>query len=159
MAIKKSKIQRCIKAPIRALGRARDLYIRTMNNLAGKIHSTGGALSYPSASVAVLPRSFSVNSASGRYKDGDFRELLRVASARSLGNKVELDSIRRQQSFPGKTTVGECKVVQVPRTQNVGIGRIDEDHTCDFSDVDIHVKKTEHVFPRSRSSAAVMNKY
>lgn len=127
-----------------------------MNNLAGQMHSSGGALSYPLAPVAVLPRSFSVNSASGRYEDGDFRELLRVASAKSLGNKIELDSIRRQQSLPGKTTVGECKVMQVPQKQRVAISRIDEDHTCDFGDVDIYVKKAEHVFPRSRSSAAVM---
>ncbi|WOG84543.1 hypothetical protein DCAR_0103727 [Daucus carota subsp. sativus] len=158
MLRKRSKIKRCIRAPIRALGRARDLYIRTMNNLAGQMHSSGGPLVYQSVPVARLPRSFTVNPASGRNDDGDFRELLRVASARSLGNKIEMDSIRRQQSLSGKTMLGECKVVKVPRSQSLAIGRIDEDHTCEFGDVDSFVKKTADVFARS-TSAASTNKY
>lgn len=128
---KESKISRCIKAPIRALSRARDFYVRSMNNLGGEASFGGGC---PSAQATTLPKSFSINNASlSTRRDEDFRELLRVASTRSLSNKIESEFLRRQQSTRGGG--GALKVVA--RSQSVGIGRIDEDHTCDFGDEDI----------------------
>ncbi|CAD5176531.1 unnamed protein product [Musa acuminata subsp. burmannicoides] len=97
---------RCMKAPVRALCRARDLYVRSMNSCAGRMEY-GPPLGCPH--FEDLPRSYGLQSAG----DEDLRELMRAAS-RSLG------------TLPPPA---------VPRSQSVAVGRIDEDKPCDFGEV------------------------
>ncbi|XP_059644074.1 uncharacterized protein LOC132285858 [Cornus florida] len=139
---KETKLSRCLKAPIKVLSKARDLYIQSMTQCAGKV-SYDNVMGCPTAQVSSLPKSFSVNS-SKSSNDEDFRELIKVASTRSLGNKIELDLLRRQHS---PVTGG---VDAVPRSQSVGIGRIDEDKACEFGE---DIKVNTDVYPRSRSYA------
>ncbi|RVX23922.1 hypothetical protein CK203_000746 [Vitis vinifera] len=84
----------------------------------------------PTAQVSSLPKSFSVSS-SKSSGDQDLSELIKVASARSLSNKIELDLLRRQPS--SKSPVTGTNVV--PRSMSVGIGRIDEDKPCEFGEI------------------------
>lgn len=116
-----SRISRWAKAPIRALIRARDLYVSSMNSCAGHVTYGGGVYGCPTTDVTTLPKSFSVKSTTS---DEDFRELLKVASTRSLGDKIDLEFLRRQRS------TGAAKVV--PRSQSVSIGRFDEDNTSEL---------------------------
>ncbi|CAK9155566.1 unnamed protein product [Ilex paraguariensis] len=140
-AKKESKITRCMKAPIRVLIRARDFYIRSLSGCAGRV-SYGTVIGGPAPIVnSTLPKSFSVHSTSSN--DEDFRELMRIASTRSLGNKIELELRRRQSPIAG--------VNAVPRSHSAAVGRIDEDKPCEFGE-EINVKKT-NAYPRSRSYA------
>ncbi|XP_010248357.1 PREDICTED: uncharacterized protein LOC104591250 [Nelumbo nucifera] len=137
-ASNESKLIRCIKAPLRILRKARDFYVRSMNDCANRV-SYGSVMGCPTGTISTLPRSFSVNS-SRPNEDDDLRELIRVASKRSLENKIEMELQQQQQMAGG-----------VPRSFSVGIGRIDEDKPCNF-DEDFKVK-THLLYPRSRSYA------
>lgn len=131
-----------MKAPLRVLCRARDLYIRSMTSCAGSIERGGGiaaaSLGY-APPFADLPRSFSLQSRRSSSADEDLRELVRVASlsrARSLG----------------LGTAPTAPPAVVPRSQSVAVGRIDEDKPCyDFGDAKLGA---DLLLPRSRSCAA-----
>ncbi|PIA29462.1 hypothetical protein AQUCO_06000070v1 [Aquilegia coerulea] len=133
-----SKFTRFIKAPIRILGRARDLYVQSLSNCSGTM--SYGTLGFPSGPVSIMPRSFSVNS-SRLNEDGDLKELMRAASQRSQREKLELEIRQIQQE----------SLTKLPRSYTVGIGRIDEEEACEFEE-DLKVKP-EFLYPRSKSHA------
>ncbi|XAR57697.1 hypothetical protein NMG60_11025940 [Bertholletia excelsa] len=144
---KEGTLSRCLKAPFRFLGKFRDLYINSMTQCAGRVEC-GGAMGGPGTQISTqLPRNFSVSSERSTAKDEDLAELIRIASTRSLGNKVELELHRRQQQSQKAAATG------MPRSQTVGIGvgigRIDEDAPCEFGDVKVNAE----LCPRSRSYA------
>ncbi|XP_055805428.1 uncharacterized protein LOC129874202 [Solanum dulcamara] len=140
---KESRIKKCIKAPIRVLIKARDCYVHSLMDCSGKI-GYGSVMGVPQ--ISALPRSFSVNS-SISSRDEDFRELVRIASRKSLVNKMETELLR-QKSIAKNVDL-------VPRSRSVGIGRIDEDKPCDFGE---EVKVNTDVFTRSRSCAVSSRK-
>ncbi|KAK6237800.1 hypothetical protein QUC31_003269 [Theobroma cacao] len=144
-ASKESKLSRYLKAPLKILIKARDFYIKSMTEYSDRINY-GTVMGCPTGQVNTLPRSYSVSSAKSSNGDDDLRELIRAASTRSLGNKVQLDLLRRQQARQSPVTGAN----NVPRSHSVGIGRIDEDKPCDFEE-DIKVKTD--ALPRSRSYA------
>ncbi|TMW85877.1 uncharacterized protein LOC107010430 [Solanum pennellii] len=142
---KESRLTRCIKAPIRVLIKARDCYVHSLMDCSGKI-GYGSVMGVPQ--ISALPRSFSVNSSVSSSRDEDFRELVRIASRKSLVNKMETELLR-QKSIASKN------VDAVPRSRSVAIGRIDEDKPCDFGD---DVKVNTDLFLRSRSCAVSSRK-
>ncbi|OMP01778.1 hypothetical protein COLO4_11600 [Corchorus olitorius] len=152
---KESKISRILKAPIRVLIKARDFYIKSMTEYSDMV-GYGTVLGCPTGQVSTLPRSYSTSSVKSSHGDDDLRELIRAASTRSLGNKIQLDLQRQQAAAarrsPNKTPGGPDNM---PRSRSVGIGRIDEDKPCDFEE-DVKVKTD--VFPRSRSYAVSKRK-
>ncbi|KAF8030987.1 hypothetical protein BT93_D0236 [Corymbia citriodora subsp. variegata] len=98
---KSSPLRHFLAAPLRALSRARDLYVRSILSCASAVGQ--GHVTCPGGQHAPLPRSFSVASSrldGGGDPDGyddDFRELVRAASARTLGyNAEDLDAVLRQ---------------------------------------------------------------
>lgn len=141
-----SKLSRMRKSFVRVLAKMRDSYVQGMTECSGKFDygapMTGHA-------VPTLPRSYSASST--RSNDDDFRELVRAASRRRglLENKVEIDLLRKQQ-VGNKSPMGGAVPNKMPRSQSVGIGRIDEDGPCDFEG-DVKVKT--QLYPRSRSYA------
>ncbi|KAL3526905.1 hypothetical protein ACH5RR_011561 [Cinchona calisaya] len=149
-ASKEGKFARCIKAPIRILSRARDLYVKSMSDCAANVGTYGSMslMGCPTPQVSTsLPRIFSAGSSASSNTDG-CSELMRLASTRNLGKKIELETLRQQQSRIQSPTSGGVNVV--PRNHTVAIGRIDEDKACEFGE-DIQLKTT--VFPGSRSHA------
>ncbi|KAL4379258.1 hypothetical protein GQ457_02G015380 [Hibiscus cannabinus] len=132
---KESKLGRYLKATIRVLIKARDLYIESMAEYSERV-SFGTLMGCPTGQVNGLSRSYSVGSGSGSTKsinrDDDLRELIRAASTRSSRNKVQLEHQGRR---------------------SVGIGRIDEDKPCEFEDEVI-----TGVFPRSTTTYGVIKK-
>lgn len=138
---KESRIKKCIKAPIRVLIKARDCYVHSLMDCSGKI-GYGSVMGVPQ--ISALPRSFSVNSSVSSSRDEDFRELVRIASRKSLVDKAKAELLR-QKSISNV----------VPRSRSVAIGRIDEDKPCDFGD---EVIVNTDVFKRSRSCAVSYRK-
>lgn len=128
---KGSKISKIMKAPIRALSKARDFYVNSMTGCARKMPYGTGAVGYPAAFPS-RSSSYSESRISGA-SDEDLRDLilassihLRATSATALQNPVR-------------------------RSQSVAVGRIDEDSPCEFQD---EVKVGSNlIFPRSVSLA------
>ncbi|KAK8973874.1 hypothetical protein V6N11_013031 [Hibiscus sabdariffa] len=144
---RESKLSRYVKAPIRILMKARDLYIKSMTEYSERI-SFGTVMGCSTGQVNGLSRCYSVGTTKSRNGDDDLRELIRAASTRSLRNKARLDLHGKQ---PGR------RYPTTGANQGVGIGRIDEDKPCEFEDED-HIKVKAGVFPRSRSCAVTKKK-
>ena len=121
---------RCVRAPFRALVRARDLYVSRMAACAG---GGGRGAGLGPVGLVAAPRCQSHGFyRSGAGADDDVRELIRAAS--------------RAGRPPG---VG---VGVGPRSQSVAVARIDEDRACEFGLGD--GERAQALEPRSKSCAA-----
>ncbi|KAL0395841.1 UNVERIFIED_CONTAM: hypothetical protein Scaly_0032500 [Sesamum calycinum] len=114
-----SRFARYMRGPVKALARARDLYVRSLSGCADHVHCAD-SMGFPAPHFESLPRSFSTNSSYS--KDEDLKELVRIASTRSLTGKVEAELHRS-----GKPSA-------VARSRTVVIGRIDEEKPCEFGE-------------------------
>ncbi|KAI3460136.1 hypothetical protein Pfo_016799 [Paulownia fortunei] len=137
-AIQQNRFLRIITTPFRALCKARDFYVKSMMDCANRnIIGLQGTSQAPG-----VPRSFSVSSARSN-DDEDFRELVRAASARSIGSRGGL------RGRPAG---------HAPRSISVAMGRIDEDRPCCYFGEHINGNnvvnvKNELKYPRSKSHA------
>ncbi|RLN18860.1 hypothetical protein C2845_PM02G04070 [Panicum miliaceum] len=123
---------RCARAPLRALVRARDLYVSRMASCAG---GGGRGAGLGPVGLVAAPRCQSHGFyRSGAGADDDVRELIRATS--------------RAGRAPGVGGVG-------PRSQSVAVGRIDEDRACEFGLGDGERAQALGLGPRSKSCAAV----
>ncbi|KAL9415349.1 hypothetical protein AB3S75_043608 [Citrus x aurantiifolia] len=82
-AQKQTKLMKICKAPIQILCKARDFYVKGMNELA--------------APAVSLSKSYSVNSIKA-VDDEDFRQLLRAASTRIVDGKLQPNGMARSYS-------------------------------------------------------------
>ena len=118
----------------RALGCARDFYVRSLTSCAGQFPADA-AFGYPSfpgtpmSSTDYCRSSYSASPSSSFGGDGDLRELIRAASERRAAPERELQP------------------PAVPRSRSVAMAKIDEDRPCDFG------LATGVAFGRSRSCA------
>ncbi|KAK7310764.1 hypothetical protein RJT34_08477 [Clitoria ternatea] len=122
---------RIIFSPIRALGKARDMYVRSITSC-GQNMSYGDPMD-AAGRFSALSRSASAATSRSEDKE-DFVELMRAASARTLVNRIDVDLVLKQQQHSSKG---------LPKSSSVGMGRIDEEKPYD----------TEDPYPRSRSYA------
>lgn len=139
---KESKLSKYLKAPLRFLTKARDMYVQGMIKCSAQLSYVDASMGCPTGQLCTLPRSFSVNSASrSSASDQDFKELIRAASLRSYGNCVHFGDAAAMKNMP--------------RSRSVGIGRIDENKPCEFGDHydDDKIKVRPNVYPRSKSYA------
>ncbi|XP_040382285.1 uncharacterized protein LOC121055016 [Oryza brachyantha] len=126
------------RAPRRALGRARDLYVRSITGCAGHLPPDAAfGYGYPAFAAPATPAmsrssSLASSSASSRFAGGeeDMRELIRAASQRLAAERA-----------------AAAEPATVPRSQSVAMARIDEDRPCEFGGAGLVV------FPRSQSCA------
>ncbi|CAH9111334.1 unnamed protein product [Cuscuta europaea] len=119
-----------IKAPIRALKRARDFYVRSLWDCSSKLGpGAGNLMGCPAPPpLSTMPRSFS-ELTSG---DEDLRELIRVSSRRSLRGKAGPELLRRGQPTPaaGDSAPGRGGLPKAGPRRGVvvvAIERIDEE--------------------------------
>ncbi|XP_028551738.1 uncharacterized protein LOC110112732 [Dendrobium catenatum] len=141
---KSSSLMRCMKAPLRALRCARDMYVKSLGGCAG---AGGGGRGAPmtgvtAGMVAMMPRARSVNAfgnsngfGGGSGRDDDFKELIRANS------KQDHDD----------AAAGMAQAIKRSQSVAPAIGRIDEDAPCDDFDGDIY----KLGIPRSKSCAVV----
>ncbi|CAA7035907.1 unnamed protein product [Microthlaspi erraticum] len=105
---KETKLSKYMKAPIKMVTKARDLYIRSMNQLSS--HDLGGmSFGLPTAChVSALPRSFSAShthtQSSARDKEHRLAELVRTASARNRTVDTGLGPLKLRKA----NTVRSC---------------------------------------------------
>ncbi|XP_057973378.1 uncharacterized protein LOC131161558 [Malania oleifera] len=147
-----SRFMRIITVPIRVLGKAKDLYVRSLTSCADRVGS-GAAAGCSSGGMYTLPKSFSVSSSRSSDSGDDFRELVRAASAKRLSNRIEMDLYLQQQIRKPPATGSKG----VPRSSSVAMGRIDEDEPCDFEEGSVHAKNNL-MYPRSKSYAVAEQK-
>lgn len=152
-----NKFVRFITIPIRVLGKARDLYVRSLTDYAkGARYSNTRGL--PAAQFTALPKSFSV--VSSRSNDNeDYKELVRAASVRSMGHTNETEMLQQQlrRQSTAKVVVGSKGF---PKSCSVGMGfmgRIDEEKDSDFGEDSVgsannnNNNKPDQLYSRSRT--------
>ncbi|KAL2322855.1 hypothetical protein Fmac_027234 [Flemingia macrophylla] len=133
---KESKLRQYLKAPLRFLRKARDMYVRGMVVCSAQFSYVDVYMGCPSGQLSSVPRSFSVNSAS--TSQDDFKDLVRAASLRSYGNRFDF----REEAE-----------IKMSRSRSLGIGTIDENKPFEFDDGDV-IKIRPNIYPRSKSYAA-----
>ena len=136
-----NRFMRIITLPIRFLGKAKDLYVKSLTDCAARGY--GNNMGGP----AGMPRSFSYASSRSQENE-DFRELMRAASANALGSGVDLHTLLQQAALERSRS----KTAAVPRSCSVGMTKIDEDGPCEFGEVNF-TNKADLMYPRSRSYA------
>ncbi|KAL3514421.1 hypothetical protein ACH5RR_027138 [Cinchona calisaya] len=151
-ASQQNRFLRIITIPIRALGKAKDFYVRGMTSFGAKVSYETTVMAMPASNyvATTLPKSFSVNSSKSEDdKENDLRELIRAASTRrgddNIKNISNLYNLQ-QQMIKGMP----------PRSCSVGMGRIDEEKPCVFGEeynMNIMKKDPQAFYPRSRSHA------
>ncbi|EOA33874.1 hypothetical protein CARUB_v10021366mg [Capsella rubella] len=176
---KQNRFLRIITMPLKVLCKARDLYMRSITGCAARTHysSAVDAASVPFPRSRSTSSAFSSSAASSRRRssdytfDDDYSELLRAASARSLGHKNEIDMIihqqlqqqqlRQKQQLENRVAVGAVAVAVtgkggLPKSSSVGItmARIDEEE----EEEEGSFKKGSEIllYPRSRSHAVTI---
>ncbi|CAL2279433.1 unnamed protein product [Prunus armeniaca] len=161
-AKKQSKLMYIICAPIRTLTKARNFYMRGLEDYAGKVSYGGGVSGYTASQVPRLPKSFSVNSSSSS-DDEDLRQLLRTASSRKSNAEKEStvkseghsDMHRRPIVRQAAQPIGRQQTMNGMGMRSYSVGlkmeRIDEEMACSFEEDEANVKAD--LYPRSRSYA------
>lgn len=138
-----NKLVRIMASPIRALGKARDMYVRSITNCGQHVSYYGGD---PTEGAGRFSRSHSVaTSTRSEVVSEDYAELLRAASARTLANRIDMDLVLKQQQH-----ANSLKGNNLPKSSSVGMARIDEDKPYDSEG---GVAFVTDPYPRSRSYA------
>ncbi|KAL1821864.1 hypothetical protein DCAR_0418294 [Daucus carota subsp. sativus] len=178
-----NKLLRILTLPIRFLKKGRDLYVKSMMDVAHKPRyattRTSKSRNKSSQPSSALPKSFSTSFtpswANNLHQSDDLRELIRANS--TAYNNDPTNQLRKDMELYIQQLVKEQKVQKlkeslmsgnvgkfsiskeaVPRSCSVGMGKIDEETALEEGDDEeeeggIYVKKNEVKFPRSRSHA------
>ncbi|KAK7321629.1 hypothetical protein VNO77_32457 [Canavalia gladiata] len=137
-----SMLMRIMCSPIRALVKARDMYVRSITNC-GQHMSYGNPVD-AAGRFSALSRSQSA--ATSRSEDSDdFSELMRIASARTLANRIDMDLVLKQQQQQQ-----QANSKGLPKSSSVGMARIDEEKPYDSEGGVAFVSDN---YPRSKSYA------
>ncbi|KAK4860615.1 hypothetical protein QYF36_027324 [Acer negundo] len=132
-----NRFVRFITIPIRVLGKARDMYVKSLTDYAkGARYRNTTPGQFPT-----LPKSFSVGPTRSNTDNEDYKELVRAASVRSMGHTNEAEMLLQQHMRrPPQSMATAAKVVGskgFPKSCSVGMGfmgRIDEEKPCDVSE-------------------------
>ncbi|KAF3320437.1 hypothetical protein FCM35_KLT15133 [Carex littledalei] len=127
-------LTKCIKAPLHVLIRARDFYVNSLTNCAGRAQQ-GPARGFAGMVPVSRSQSHGFYRSGTSSSEGDIQELIRAASKAGMG--------------PGFTRGGKQSQLGVgPRSQSVGMGTIHEDGPGEFAD--------DAKLPKSKSCTVVI---
>jgi len=129
-----SKLGRWLGAPVRALSRACDSYVRGMSACAGRMPTPAGAYAgrggFAPGTLQAATFSSPRSRRRGGFDEDDLNELVRAMSLR------------------------QAAAATVPvRSRSVAVGRIDEDAPCEFFGADDVVRVGRPAVRRARSVA------
>ncbi|KAI5393306.1 hypothetical protein KIW84_060430, partial [Lathyrus oleraceus] len=134
-----------------ALGKARDAYVRSITNCGQSMNygsypmDAASRFSSLSRSQTTSSRRSSSSSSLSRLDNNeDFAELVRAASARTLGNRMDIDLVLKQEQ--------QKMNKKLPKSSSVGMAKIDEDMPFD-SGLGNGVGFVVDSYPRSKSYA------
>ncbi|KAK7291046.1 hypothetical protein RIF29_05907 [Crotalaria pallida] len=150
---RESLFMRMITSSIRALGKARDMYVRSITNCGHSMSYGSPTMQYGGGRFSNLPRSYSTaTSTRSSEENEDFAELIRAASARTLGSRIDMDLLlRQQQQQQQQQKQQQLHSKGLPKSTSVGMAKIDEDMPFELSDGGVSFKPDS--YPRSRSYA------
>ncbi|XVF01404.1 hypothetical protein REPUB_Repub04eG0086400 [Reevesia pubescens] len=138
-----SKLKHCMSKPKRALHKARDFYVKRMEECASKV-GYGGVIGCPAApQVSRLPRSFSVNYSKPNNKEKFMNFLEAMSKKKSMESNLEEEEEEIRQSM--KDQFGGLK-----RSYStiVGLARIDEDKPCYFEEDALYTRSRSYAYKR-----------
>jgi hypothetical protein len=128
-----SKLGRWLGAPVRALSRACDSYVRGMSACAGRMPTPAGAYAgrggFAPGTLQAATFSSPRSRRRGGFDEDDLNELVRAMSLRQAAATVPV------------------------RSRSVAVGRIDEDAPCEFFGADDVVRVGRPAVRRARSVA------
>ncbi|MFQ6630160.1 hypothetical protein Gotur_008014 [Gossypium turneri] len=136
-----SKLRHYMSKPKRALHKARDIYVKSLEGCASKV-GHGGVLGCPAAApqVSRLPKSFNFNYSKPNNEEKFLNFLETMSKKRSMeSNLQEQEEEQRQMKDQHRGFNRSYSI-------NVGLARIDEDQPCYFDE-----EEDDAVFARSRS--------
>lgn len=152
---KQNMLMKIIGSPIRALGKARDAYVRSITSCGQNI-SYGNPMD-SAARFSSLSRSQSAATSRRSDNDGgeDFAELVRAASARTMVSRIDMDLVLKQQQQQEMKNNGVKGNKGLPKSSSVGMGKIDEDKPFEFSNIESggNLAFVKDSYPRSKSYA------
>ncbi|OIW20873.1 hypothetical protein TanjilG_24951 [Lupinus angustifolius] len=134
---------RIIASPIKAFGKARDMYVRSVTKCGQSMCSNVPMDGF--GGYSTFPRSYSTGSSTRSEENDDFAELIRVASARTMGDRIgmSLDMKKHQQQQQQRQKQQQQKASKgLLKSSSVGLAKIDEDKPFE-----------QDYYPRSRSHA------
>ncbi|XVE66699.1 hypothetical protein DITRI_Ditri08aG0099700 [Diplodiscus trichospermus] len=132
-----SKLRHYMSKPRRALHRARDFYVKSMEECASKI-GYGGVIGCPAASqVSRLHRSYSFNN------DEKFTDFLEAMS-----KKRPMESNLQEEEIRDAMKEQEYGVLKRSYSTTVGLARIDEDKPCYFQEDAMYVRSRSYAYKR-----------
>ncbi|XP_054789937.1 uncharacterized protein LOC129303825 [Prosopis cineraria] len=137
---------RFITSPFRALGRARDFYVRSITKCGHNMNYSNPVDA--AGRFAAFPRSYSANTSRSEESE-DFAELVRAASARTMVDRIDMDLVLKRHATAQKQQSVES--TGLPKSTSVGMTKIDEDKPYDFADGGVN--SAPDLYPRSRSYA------
>ncbi|KAL2322856.1 hypothetical protein Fmac_027235 [Flemingia macrophylla] len=135
---KERKLRRYLKAPLRFLRKARDMYVRGMVETSAHFSYLEASVGFPTGPVFTVPTNFNVNSPSSQE---DFKELVRAASVGTSSSPFDFGE--------------EAQIIRVPRCRSMEIGTIHEDKPCVFDD-DHVIAVGPNIYPRRRGGSATL---
>ncbi|MED6123459.1 hypothetical protein PIB30_049349 [Stylosanthes scabra] len=87
---------RIMVATVRALGKASDIYVRSITKCGDSINYSNPMEAANRFSALSRSHSAATSRRSELSNDEDFAELIRAASARTLGNRIDMDFVLKQ---------------------------------------------------------------
>ncbi|MED6133285.1 hypothetical protein PIB30_027046 [Stylosanthes scabra] len=146
---------RIMASPFRALGKARDIYVRSITKCGDSMNYSNPMDAANRFSALSRSHSAATSRRSEVSNDDDFAELIRAASARTLGNRIDMDFVLKQQHHQqNHHHVHNSK--GLPKSSSVGMARIDEENPNDYSEGSVGVHGgfgVPEMYPRSKSYA------
>ncbi|KAE8716715.1 Detected protein of unknown function [Hibiscus syriacus] len=134
----RSKLRHYMSKPVRALHRARDFYVKSLEDCASKVGGHDGLLGCPAPQVSRLPKSFNFNYSKSNNDEKFMNFLETMSKKRSMESDVQEreEEPRHVEDRHGGFNRSYSTIA--------GLGRIDEDEPCYFEEEDA-------VYARSRS--------
>ncbi|KAG6784436.1 hypothetical protein POTOM_010129 [Populus tomentosa] len=112
---------RVVAIPVRLLCKARDVYVKSIIDCSTRM-GYGHSMALPTGQYPPLPWSFGIGSS--RCNDNeDYRKLVRAASARSLGQRNEIEMFIQQLRLQQSSIMVGSKMF-LPKSCGVGMGII-----------------------------------
>ncbi|XWS68146.1 hypothetical protein CRYUN_Cryun04dG0066200 [Craigia yunnanensis] len=137
----RSKLRHYMSKPMRALHKARDFYVKSMEECASKV-GYGGVIGCPAApQVSRLPRSFSVNYSKPNNEKKFMNFLDAMSKKRSMESNLQEEEMRHAM----KDQYGRLKR---SFSTSVGLARIDEDKPCYFEEDALYARSRSHAYKR-----------
>ncbi|XVE49351.1 hypothetical protein DITRI_Ditri01bG0076500 [Diplodiscus trichospermus] len=135
------KLRHCMSKPMRALHKARDFYVKSMEECASKV-GYGGVMGCPAApQVSRLPKSFSFNYSKPNNEEKFMNFLEAMSKKISMESNLEEEETRhamKDEHFGLKRSF----------STSVALARIDEDKPCYFEEDELYGRSRSYAYKR-----------